>query len=67
MTARTETALGREDTASLLDSEIETHDGIAQLSGFVDTEAEKRRAGEVAGGAEGVRRVENPLIVKPAS
>ena len=67
VTARVKTALGREDTASLLDIEVETVQGITQLSGFVDTELEKLRAGEVAEAVEGVTRVENSLIVKPAS
>lgn len=67
VTARVKTALGREDASSLLDIEVETYEGIVQLSGFVDTEAEKLQAGEIAETVEGVRRVENSLVIKPAS
>ena len=67
VTARVKTALGREDASSLLNVEVETYEGIVQLSGFVDTEAEKLRAGEIAETVEGVRRVENSLVIKPAS
>ena len=67
VTGRVKTALAREDVASLLAVEVETYRGVVQLSGFVDSEAERLQAGEVAETVEGVERVENSLIVKPAS
>ena len=66
-TGKVKTALARDDAGTLLDIEVETYRGIVQLSGFVDSETDKLRAGEIASGVEGVDRVENSLIVKPAS
>ncbi|MDY0241958.1 MAG: BON domain-containing protein, partial [Rhodospirillaceae bacterium] len=40
-----------------------THNGVVQLSGFVDQPDVKRRAGEVAAGVEGVKQVVNDLVV----
>jgi osmotically-inducible protein OsmY len=45
--------------------ETKTFAGIVQLSGFVDTEAQKSRAGEVASHIRGVRQVENGIALKP--
>ena len=67
VTARVKSALAQDDASSLLEVEVETFEGITQLSGFVDTEATKLRAGEIAETVEGVRRVENSLVIKPAS
>lgn len=46
--------------------EAKTFAGIVQLSGFVDTDAQKSRAGEVAQQVSGVRQVENGIALKPA-
>ena len=43
---------------------VETYKNVVQLSGFVNTEQVKARAGQVAGGVAGVRSVENNLVVK---
>lgn len=43
---------------------IETRDGVIQLTGFVDSEQEKREAEETARQVNGVRSVENDLEVK---
>jgi osmotically-inducible protein OsmY len=45
--------------------EAKTFGGIVQLSGFVDTEAQKTRAGEVAQRVAGVHEVENGIALKP--
>ena len=39
-------------------------DGVAQLSGFVNTNAQRNYAGEVTGKVVGVKSVENNLTVK---
>ena len=39
-------------------------DGVAQLSGFVNTSAQRARAGEVASKVVGVKTVENNLTIK---
>lgn len=47
------------------DVSVETKDGIVVLSGFVDNQATKTRAGQIAGAVKGVKSVSNGLIVKP--
>ncbi len=46
--------------------QVTTYQGAVQLSGFVDTQAEKDRAAEVARRVQGVQKVTNNLIVKNA-
>jgi hyperosmotically inducible protein len=43
---------------------VDTYDRVVQLSGFVDTQAQKDRADQLARGTEGVRAVKNNLVVK---
>jgi len=43
---------------------VETMQRVVQLSGFVGTEAIKRRAGEIAAGVSHVREVRNDLVVR---
>lgn len=47
------------------DVSVETKDGIVVLSGFVDNESTKTRAGQIAKSVKGVKSVSNELIVKP--
>jgi osmotically-inducible protein OsmY len=49
---------------SIFDIDVETFKGDVQLSGFVDSEATKTRAGELARGVKGVKAVHNNLVVK---
>jgi hyperosmotically inducible periplasmic protein len=44
--------------------EVTTFKGTVQLSGFVDTSAQKSRAAELAKGVEGVKDLENNITVK---
>ncbi len=44
---------------------VETKDGIVVLSGFVDNEATKVRAGQIAASVKGVKSVSNGLVIKP--
>lgn len=44
---------------------VETKDGIVILSGFVESDALKARAGEIAASVSGVQSVKNALVVKP--
>jgi osmotically-inducible protein OsmY len=44
--------------------DVKTFKGEVQLSGFVDTHAQKSRAGELAKNVEGVKDVENNITVK---
>ena len=43
---------------------IETFKGTVQLSGFVDSEAEKQRAEEIVAAIDGVASVDNKISVK---
>jgi hyperosmotically inducible periplasmic protein len=44
---------------------VETKDSIVILSGFVDDQATKNRAEQIAAGVKGVKSVKNGLVVKP--
>jgi hyperosmotically inducible periplasmic protein len=44
--------------------EVTTFKGTVQLSGFVDTSAQKSRAADLAKGVEGVKDLENNITVK---
>ena len=47
------------------DVSVETKDGIVVLSGFVDNQSTKTRAGQIAAGVKGVKSVSSGLVVKP--
>jgi hyperosmotically inducible protein len=44
---------------------VETKDGTVVLSGFVESEAIKSRAGQISANVSGVKSVSNGLVVKP--
>ena len=67
ITGKVKAALAADSVGTLAQVEVETFRDTVQLSGFVDSEQDKMRAGEIAEGVEGVGRVENSLVVKPAS
>lgn len=64
ITAKVKSKLLSDDEVSGLAVEIETYKGVVQLSGFVDSEREKRRAEDLAEDVPGVRSVQNDLQVK---
>jgi len=49
---------------SIFDIDVTTFKDTVQLSGFVDTAAQKSRAGTLAASVKGVRSVENNITVK---
>lgn len=53
-----------DDQLSIFDIDVETFKGDVQLSGFVDSEELKTRAGMLARNVEGVKAVHNNLVVK---
>ena len=55
------------DTADVKSMQInvETKNGVTQLAGFVTSERMKERAAKVAADVEGVKQVDNALVVKP--
>lgn len=60
-------AIAQDPKLSIVPIDVETFQGVVQLSGFVDSQQEKARAGEVARNVAGVRDVKNNLIVRGAS
>ncbi|HEV2328673.1 MAG TPA: BON domain-containing protein [Verrucomicrobiae bacterium] len=45
---------------------VDIYRGTCQLSGFVDTQAQKDKAGDLAKGVQGVTSVDNNITVRPA-
>jgi osmotically-inducible protein OsmY len=64
ITTRVKAAIFDDPSLKVLQINVETFKGEVQLSGFVDSAQNVRRAGEVARGVTGVRSVKNDLIVK---
>jgi NAD(P)-dependent dehydrogenase (short-subunit alcohol dehydrogenase family) len=57
-------ALMAEAATDAGDIDVEVRNGVVQLSGFVGSAAEKKRATEVAMGIKGVTKVDNALDIK---
>jgi osmotically-inducible protein OsmY len=64
ITAKVKAAFLKDDVVKASAVSVETFKGIVQLSGFVDTAAEKYRAADLAAGISGVRDVKNKITVK---
>jgi hyperosmotically inducible protein len=64
ITAKVKTALLRERAVRSLSISVETFRGVVQLSGFVNSEEQKRHAAAAAATVKGVVDVKNALIVK---
>jgi osmotically-inducible protein OsmY len=64
ITTKVKTAIFNEESLKSLQIEVETYKGVVQLSGFVDSAASVKKAGDVSGKVEGVKSVKNNLIVK---
>jgi hyperosmotically inducible protein len=67
ITSKVKTAFATDKTVSAMQVNVDTNKGNVRLSGFVDSEAEKRRAEEIARSVAGVRSVTNALTVQSAS
>lgn len=64
ITAKVKSALLGDDAVKSFAVSVETVDGVVQLSGFVNTAAQKSAAGWDASSVKGVKSVKNDLIVK---
>ena len=64
ITTKVKAAIFDDPNLRVMQISVETRQGIVQLSGFVDSAQDVRRAGEVARGVGGVKSVKNDLIVK---
>lgn len=67
LTERVKTALASENALAGRDIEVETRDGVVQLSGFVDTEDQRTAALLRARGVKGVQEVRNDLSLRDDS
>lgn len=65
ITARVKSELIRAPGLTAGDINVTTYRGVVQLSGFVNSEEQVKRAEEVARTAAGVRSVDNALRVAP--
>lgn len=65
LTSKVKTALMGDDDVKSGQINVESRGGTVQLAGFVSGDAMRKRALEVAGKVEGVKKVENALYVKP--
>ena len=64
ITAKIKAQLAADDFLKSFQIGVESRKGIVQLSGFVNSQAAVDKAGQIAGGVEGVKTVKNDLIVK---
>jgi hyperosmotically inducible protein len=65
ITASVKTALIGDELTKGSQINVETRDGVVQLAGFVNTDAERDRATQVARDVTGVKDVRNDLEIKP--
>ena len=64
LTTKVKSAMLRESSLKSTEIGVETYKGTVQLSGFVGSNAEIHKAGDVARGVEGVMSVKNDLRLK---
>jgi hypothetical protein len=64
ITTEVKAALAGDDFLKSFQISVKSYKDTVQLSGFVNSQAAKDKAGELARGAKGVERVKNDLIVK---
>jgi osmotically-inducible protein OsmY len=64
ITAKVKTELIRDEMVKARDVNVDTFRGTVQLSGFVETQEQKARAGDIAARVTGVNNVVNNITVK---
>lgn len=64
ITTKVKAAIIEDPLLKALQINVETRNGVVQLSGFVDSAQHVKKATEVARGVKGVTSVKNDLIVK---
>jgi len=68
LTTKVKTALAQGQGAmSLIDVQVETFGDTVQLSGFVDSQADKDMAGQIAAEVNGVVNLQNAIALKSES
>lgn len=61
ITSKVKAALVKDSTTKAADINVDARNGVVQLSGFVDSDAARKRAESIAGGVKGVSTVHNNL------
>lgn len=64
ITTKIKSLLAEDEFLKSFQISVETRKGIVELSGFVDSQKAKDKAGQIARGVGGVKSVKNALIVK---
>jgi osmotically-inducible protein OsmY len=64
ITTKIKSSLAGDEFLKSFQISVETRKGIVELSGFVDSQKAKDKAGQIARGVGGVKSVQNALIVK---
>jgi hyperosmotically inducible periplasmic protein len=67
ITTKVKAALAKDPDVKAYQVNVETSNGVVQLSGFVDSETNVRRAVQLAQDVSGVRSVKNDIRLKPKS
>lgn len=67
ITTKVKAKLAGDSNVSAMDVNVETFKGVVQLSGFVDTKDQSRRAENLARNIGGVKSVKNNIVVKAGS
>lgn len=65
--AKIKTNLLRSSEVEGLDVNVDVRDGVVTLSGTADTQTEKANAERIAKTSDGVKRVDNRIIIKQAN
>ena len=64
ITTKVKAALAADRDVSAMEVNVETYDGVVQLSGFVSTQAQVNKAVEIARGVNGVKSVRNDMQLR---
>lgn len=67
ISTKVKAAFAEDPVVKALQVNVDTYNGNVQLSGFVQSPEEIRRAGELARRVEGVKSVQNDLRIRSAS
>ncbi len=65
ITTRVKAAIFAEPGLKTLQISVDTDKGVVNLSGSVDTAADRDLGGSLAGAVSGVKQVNNQLVIKP--
>ncbi|HEY1108458.1 MAG TPA: BON domain-containing protein [Opitutaceae bacterium] len=67
ITTKVKAAFVKDPIVKAIDVKVDTFKSTVQLSGFVETEEQKSRAGQIAAGIQGVQSVQNNITLKTAA